>query len=95
MTVIERKPIPLYEVECCECKSRIQYKKSEVSISHIKCPVCGVSVWAESINPVAWQYTEDLCQTCRHKDKQWYEEPCSDCTAGATTNYYEPSMRGE
>lgn len=52
MTVIERKPIPIYEVECFECKSKIQYKKSEVFTCHITCPVCGVSLWADTINPV-------------------------------------------
>lgn len=52
MTIIERKPVPIYEVECFECKSKIQYKKSEVFTCHIQCPVCGVSLWADTIQPV-------------------------------------------
>ena len=52
MIVIERKPIPIYEVECFECKLKIQYKKSEVFTCHITCPVCGVSLWANTISPV-------------------------------------------
>ena len=59
MTVIERKPIPIYEVECFECKSKIQYKKSEVFTCHIICPVCGVSLWAETIMPVKFENGED------------------------------------
>ena len=25
MTVTEKKPVPIYEVECCECKSKIHW----------------------------------------------------------------------
>lgn len=52
MTVVEKKPIPIYEVECPECKSRIQYKAAEVSYHHIDCPVCGISLWAYTMVPV-------------------------------------------
>ena len=52
MIVVERKPIPIYEVECPECKSRIEYKKSDVYTCHITCPVCGVSIWANAIKPI-------------------------------------------
>lgn len=52
MTVVEKKPVPIYEVVCPECKSRIEYKKSEVHTCHITCPVCCVSVWADTIIPV-------------------------------------------
>lgn len=55
MTVVERKPIPIYEVDCPECKSKIQYMKSEVYTMHITCPVCGVSVWADTIWPVKYK----------------------------------------
>ena len=51
MIVTEKKPVPIYEVMCCECKSKIQYKKSEVFTCHIQCPVCGVSLWANTILP--------------------------------------------
>ena len=40
MEVVERKPVPIYEVECYECHSKIRYKASEVSWCHITCPVC-------------------------------------------------------
>lgn len=59
MIVTERKPVPIYEAECSECHSKIQYRKSEVSItSYIKCPVCGVSVWADTIQPVGYEEGE-------------------------------------
>lgn len=52
MIVVDKKPVPIYEVKCPECKSKIQYKKSEVFVCHIQCPVCGVAVWADTIAPV-------------------------------------------
>lgn len=58
MEVIERKPIPIYEVTCIECKSTIQYKASEVYYCHITCPVCGVSLWANTSSPVRMEETE-------------------------------------
>ena len=38
MIVTEKKRVPIYDVTCCECKSKIQYKKSEVFTCHIQCP---------------------------------------------------------
>lgn len=59
MNVVEKKPVPIYEAECSECHSKIQYKKSEVSFcSYIICPVCGVSVWADTIRPVRYEEGE-------------------------------------
>lgn len=58
MIVVEKKPVPIYETECCECKSKIQYRKSEVITSDIKCPVCGVSLWADAIQPVRMEENE-------------------------------------
>lgn len=52
MKVVEKKPVPIYSVECYECHSKIEYKASEVSWSHITCPVCGMSLWASTIYPV-------------------------------------------
>jgi len=57
MIVIEKRPVPIYEATCGECKSKIQYKKSEVLTSHIRCPVCGEPLWADTIQPV--RYEED------------------------------------
>ena len=51
MIIIERKPAPLYESVCSECGSRFRYQRSEVSTGFIRCPVCGMSVWA-SAEPV-------------------------------------------
>lgn len=58
MTVTEKKPVPIYEAECIECKSKIQYKKSEVFFSYIICPVCGVAIWADTIQPVRYEEGE-------------------------------------
>lgn len=58
MIVVEKKPVPIYEVTCCECMSKIQYKKSEVSVCHIQCPVCGVSLWANTIWPIRYEEGE-------------------------------------
>lgn len=58
MNVIDKKPVPIYETECPECKSKIEYKKSEVHTCHITCPVCGVSLWADAIRPVRMEGTE-------------------------------------
>ena len=58
MIVVEKKPIPIYEVTCRECKSKIQYKASEVSLCHITCPVCGMSLWANTISPVRMEEIE-------------------------------------
>jgi predicted RNA-binding Zn-ribbon protein involved in translation (DUF1610 family) len=55
MFVAEKKPVPIYEATCYECKSKIQYKKSEVSFSYITCPVCGVAIWADTIQPVRYE----------------------------------------
>ena len=52
MIVVERKPAPVYEVECWECGSKIHYKASEVSCGFISCPVCGVAIMANKIQRV-------------------------------------------
>lgn len=58
MKIIEKKPIPLYETECYECKSRLRYKAVDVSWCHVTCPVCGVSLWASTVSPVAFEETD-------------------------------------
>ena len=42
MTIVEKKPVPIYEIECFECHSIFQFKKSETDCFHdcIICPVC-------------------------------------------------------
>lgn len=52
MEIVDRKPVPIYEVVCPECKSTIRYKACEVSFCHIICPVCGTAIWASTIAPV-------------------------------------------
>lgn len=59
MRVVEKKPVPIYEVTCFECKSKIEYKASEVSWCHITCPVCGTSLWATTINPKRFEEVEE------------------------------------
>lgn len=54
MKVVDRKTIPIYEETCPECKSKIRYKKCEVFYSHIQFPVCGISMWANTIRPVEY-----------------------------------------
>lgn len=51
MIVVDKKPVPIYEVVCPECRSKIKYKKSEACTCHITCPVCGSSIWADAIAP--------------------------------------------
>ena len=60
MVVVEAKPVPIYEVECYECHSKIQYRKSEVFSCHITCPVCKMSIWADVKTPVDyWEATDE------------------------------------
>lgn len=58
MTVIDKKPVPIYEAECPECKSKIEYKKFEVHNCYITCPVCGVLLWVNTIRPARMEETE-------------------------------------
>lgn len=59
MIIVEKKPVPIYEAECIECKSKIQYRKAEVPFtSYITCPVCGISIWADTIWPVRYEEGE-------------------------------------
>lgn len=60
MEIVERHQVPIYEVKCEECGSVIRYKASEVSWLHIVCPVCGVSLWANTICPVAYEPPEEV-----------------------------------
>ena len=55
MTVIDKKPVPLYETECRECGSRVRYKAVETINAHIDCPVCGTNIWALTVNPVDYE----------------------------------------
>ena len=52
MKIIEARSVPVYEVVCTECRSKIQYKSCETHFGFITCPVCGVSLWASTIMPV-------------------------------------------
>lgn len=60
MIVVEQKPVPIYETECYECKSKIQYKAAEVFWGHITCPVCGMSLWANISTPIRFEETEQM-----------------------------------
>lgn len=59
MRVVEKKPVPIYEVTCFECKSKIEYKASEVSWCHITCPVCGTMLWATTVSPKRFEEVEE------------------------------------
>lgn len=53
MKVVDRKPVPIYEAECYECHSKIEYKASELGLGgYIICPVCGTSIWGSASHPV-------------------------------------------
>lgn len=74
MNVVERKPVPIYQVTCFECKSKIEYKASEVYWCHITCPVCGTTLWAMTINPVRMEGEETekvvvQCENCEHSNE--------------------------
>lgn len=60
MEIVDRKPVPIYEVVCPECKSTIRYKACEVSFCHIGCPVCGVAIWATTIAPVFFSEEKEV-----------------------------------
>ena len=62
MIVVDWQPVPIYEVECHECHSKIQYRKSEVVHSFITCPVCGVSVGVYTICPVRFEPPEEAIE---------------------------------
>ena len=49
MTIVEKKPVPVYQSECEECGSVFRYRKSEVWSMHITCPVCGETMWASNV----------------------------------------------
>ena len=53
MNVVKREPVPIYEEECYECHSVIRFRKSELGFGgRITCPVCGVSIYANTLQPV-------------------------------------------
>lgn len=58
MTVIERNPVPFYEVRCPECTSKIRFWASEVSYGQIQCPVCGIPVYVCASHPVGHELPE-------------------------------------
>ena len=60
MEVVEKKPVPVYQVDCHECKSKIQYTAAEVHTGYIHCPVCKVSLWADTIRPVGYKTNEEV-----------------------------------
>lgn len=59
MKVVEKKSVPIYEVTCFECQSRIEYKASEVNNCHITCPVCGTLLWAMTVTPKRFEEVEE------------------------------------
>ena len=77
MKVIDQKPVPIYEVICDECKSKIHYKASEVRLCHITCPVCGTSLWAHTTYPVEYERVSesvDVVEVVRCGDCIYWRE---------------------
>lgn len=78
MKVVDRKPVPIYEAECPECHSKIEYKASEVSFTgYTACPVCGMRIWESTCYPVRMDSEENgapfidavpvvRCKYCKH-----------------------------
>ena len=58
MKIVKANGVPIYEVTCVECKSVIRYKAREVAFCHITCPVCGISLWANTVCPIAYESQE-------------------------------------
>ena len=67
MEIIKKNPIPLYESICPECGSVFRYKACEVSLLHITCPVCGSSVWANTISPVNFREIYEAKRRVKHE----------------------------
>ena len=59
MEIVKEMPVPIYEVECYECHSVIRYKRSDVHLCSIICPVCGVLLNATAAFPVNEERRED------------------------------------
>lgn len=59
ITVIERKPVPIYRIECYECHSVLEYKAADVKWCHITCPVCGKTLSADVVDAVRYEETEE------------------------------------
>ena len=55
MIIVERKPVPIYEIECIECHSILHFKKSEVRSCFISCPVCDMSNMVTLFHPVEYE----------------------------------------
>ena len=70
MIIVDKKPVPLYELDCIECKSKIRYKKADVSwTGYLTCPICGVSNWAATVCPVAGEGTKDCMERLEEMDE--------------------------
>ena len=59
MEIVKEMPVPIYEVECYECHSVIRYKRSDVNLCSLICPVCGVILHATCVFPVNAERRED------------------------------------
>lgn len=69
MEIVKEMPVPIYEVECYECHSVIRYKRSDVYLCSIICPVCGVTLNATAISPVnAERRKDDAHERTREAD---------------------------
>ena len=63
MKVIEKKPVPVYQVKRYECGSIIQYTAAEVHYGQIiYCPVCKVSLWASTNHHACYETDEETLE---------------------------------
>lgn len=89
MEVVDKKPIPVYEVTCCECGSTIEYTRAETINCHIYCPICKTFLWAVPTVPKRYKdsnETEDVstvdatevvrCKDCKHRDPEDHKCDC-------------------
>lgn len=59
MEIVKEMPVPIYEVECYECHSVIRYKRSDVCLGSITCPVCGMILHATTVFPINMERQEE------------------------------------
>lgn len=59
MEIVKEMPVPIYEVECYECHSVIRYKRSDVHLGSIVCPVCGMTLHTTTVFPVNAERREE------------------------------------
>lgn len=60
MEVVDKKPIPVYEVTCWECGTTIEYTRAETINCHISCPICKTFLWAVPTVPKRYKDSNEI-----------------------------------